>query len=104
MDSLGGSHEDEADLLGQFIRVRNAVSTASTAPSTASTAPSVPPSPFKIIQVRVPKQPNFCDCGVYLLHFIEKFVHNSSTPSFLSSLVYSFPSKKYEDTQNLNNL
>lgn len=25
---------------------------------------------------KVPKQPNFCDCGVYLVHFVETFLND----------------------------
>ena len=27
--------------------------------------------------MQVPQQPNYCDCGLYLLHFVEHFLHNS---------------------------
>ncbi|GAA5883975.1 hypothetical protein JCM6882_002089 [Rhodosporidiobolus microsporus] len=30
------------------------------------------------IDVRLPMQPNFCDCGLYLLHFVEKFLDDPS--------------------------
>ena len=35
------------------------------------------PSPNKLYQV--PKQPNHCDCGVYLLKFVEKFFEDPET-------------------------
>ncbi|GAA5836252.1 hypothetical protein JCM11251_001442 [Rhodosporidiobolus azoricus] len=36
------------------------------------------PEPDEIfrIDVKVPKQPNYCDCGLYLLHFVETFLAN----------------------------
>ena len=29
--------------------------------------------------IQVPAQPNYCDCGVYLLHFVEQFMSDPET-------------------------
>ena len=54
------------------------------------------------VVVQVPHQPNYCDCGIYLLHFAKTFMKNPqlssdiirkvyflSTTSFLLSNLYS---------------
>lgn len=40
------------------------------------------------ITAKVPKQPNHCDCGVYLLHYAEMFL--SDPDSFLDDIFVSF--------------
>ncbi|SPO21001.1 uncharacterized protein UTRI_00478 [Ustilago trichophora] len=36
-------------------------------------AKSLPKTPY--IDAQVPSQPNFCDCGIYLLHYFDRFFH-----------------------------
>lgn len=37
---------------------------------------------------QVPPQPNYCDCGVYLLHFVEQFMSDPET--FSQQILVSF--------------
>ena len=36
---------------------------------------------------RVPRQNNGCDCGVFVTHFVERFVQDSHKPEFMEKLV-----------------
>nr|CDI51342.1 conserved hypothetical protein (N-terminal fragment) [Melanopsichium pennsylvanicum 4] len=40
-------------------------------------AKRLPKAPY--IDARVPPQPNFCDCGIYLLHYFDRFFHEPET-------------------------
>ena len=40
--------------------------------------------------LKVPQQPNHCDCGVFLLHYVERFVENCEV-NFTNLVVGSVP-------------
>jgi len=48
---------------------------------------AIPRSPYQSRQVTVPQQTNGYDCGVFTLHFAEKFVSSFSSEGFLIQLV-----------------
>ncbi|WFD30908.1 hypothetical protein MSPP1_001932 [Malassezia sp. CBS 17886] len=68
LDSLGSSHGPVKTVLRDYLRLE------------ARDKHRVPPDtdvrmlgdPVHV-DVRVPTQPNWCDCGVYLLHYVERF-------------------------------
>lgn len=41
-----------------------------------------------LLRAQVPPQPNYCDCGVYLLHFVEQFMSDPET--FSQQILVSF--------------
>ncbi|KAH9480523.1 Ubiquitin-like-specific protease 2 [Psilocybe cubensis] len=65
MDSLGTKHRQAVNKLTAYLKLeakdKKGVSDAGTAKSKLAS---------------VPVQPNFCDCGVYLLHFAQTFMSN----------------------------
>ncbi|GAA5963991.1 hypothetical protein JCM3765_007830 [Sporobolomyces pararoseus] len=66
-DSLGGKHDAVVEKLKKYLDME-----AKTKKGLEWTAANE----VKGIAVRVPQQPNFCDCGLYILHFVEKFLAN----------------------------
>ncbi|GAA5979361.1 hypothetical protein JCM5350_003880 [Sporobolomyces pararoseus] len=66
-DSLGGKHDAVVEKLKKYLDME-----AKTKKGKEWTAANE----VKGIAVRVPQQPNFCDCGLYILHFVEKFLAN----------------------------
>ncbi|KAJ3527118.1 hypothetical protein NMY22_g9899 [Coprinellus aureogranulatus] len=66
MDSLGSKHLHACKQLAKYLELeakdkKNVVSTAD----------------IQLKQVNVPTQPNFCDCGLYLLHLAQTFISDA---------------------------
>ncbi|ODQ54037.1 cysteine proteinase [Saitoella complicata NRRL Y-17804] len=65
-DSLGGHHNFTGKTLRTYIQLE-ALAKRNLAVSIEDVA---------AVHARVPRQSNFCDCGVFLLHYVEKFLEN----------------------------
>jgi len=78
LDSLGGTHPAQVQLMKAFLEEEE---------HKAAEVGAGPRSPYKSRQVLVPKQSNGFDCGVFTLHFAEKFVSSFSSEGFLTQLV-----------------
>lgn len=50
--------------------------------------PTFTPAPDNYLYIQVPVQPNFCDCGIYLLHFAQTFM---SDPDNYCSTIHVRP-------------
>ncbi|KAJ7643968.1 hypothetical protein FB45DRAFT_896539 [Roridomyces roridus] len=65
LDSLGGRHPKVVKVLGQYLRQeaqeKRGIPSEQCSSPTGKTA-------------QVPHQPNFCDCGIYLLHLAQTFI------------------------------
>ncbi|GAA5854949.1 hypothetical protein JCM9279_003583 [Rhodotorula babjevae] len=66
-DSLGAPHKQVANRVKDYLR-REAASKRGVTDTSWERAEAV--------RVEVPQQPNSCDCGLYLLHFVETFFKN----------------------------
>ncbi|GAA5927358.1 hypothetical protein JCM3775_002525 [Rhodotorula graminis] len=66
-DSLGAPHKQVANRVRDYL-VREAASKRGLTETS--------PDEVKVLKVDVPQQPNSCDCGLYLLHFVETFFKN----------------------------
>ncbi|KAJ2935153.1 hypothetical protein H1R20_g1949, partial [Candolleomyces eurysporus] len=67
LDSLGTGHKHAARVLANYLRHE-----AKDKKGVESEAP------IDSRQVHVPTQPNFCDCGVYLLHLAQTFISDTT--------------------------
>ncbi|KAF7346574.1 hypothetical protein MSAN_01885500 [Mycena sanguinolenta] len=65
LDSLGGRHLRVCNVLGQYLqleaREKQGIAIENSRKSVGK-------------QAQVPQQPNFCDCGIYLLHLAQTFI------------------------------
>ncbi|KAI5119191.1 hypothetical protein M0805_004446 [Coniferiporia weirii] len=75
LDSLGSRHPGALNKLNQYLRAEAKDKKDNDNPSDAFTKTAL-----------VPAQPNFCDCGLYLLHFAKTFM---SDPEKYKSVVCS---------------
>ncbi|GAA6015130.1 hypothetical protein JCM10207_003612 [Rhodosporidiobolus poonsookiae] len=78
-DSLGSGHPAVVKKLAEYL-----VSEAKS--KLKRTEDDIDPSVIEGFRVDVPQQPNFCDCGLYLLHFVEQFLTN---PDYYLNLTVS---------------
>ncbi|KAE9394894.1 hypothetical protein BT96DRAFT_923228 [Gymnopus androsaceus JB14] len=63
LDSLGGKHPKVGNVLSKYLQAE------------AKDKKTIEnPSPALYKNLAVPTQPNFCDCGIYLIHFAQVFV------------------------------
>lgn len=62
-DSLGGNHRPAMDLIQKYLRQE----------ARERKKMKLKEDPHKI-HAKVPRQPNHCDCGVFLLQFFEDFM------------------------------
>jgi len=78
LDSLSQGDSDQVQQMKAFLAEgeRN-----------AAEMEAIPRSPYQSRQVTVPQQTNGYDCGVFTLHFAEKFVSSFSSEGFLIQLV-----------------
>jgi hypothetical protein len=66
---------------------------------------TVSTSSMKGTRVLVPKQPNHCDCGVYLLHYVEMFLQDPDETfrrllvifCWLATLMFCCREKRWND-------
>lgn len=65
LDSLGGPHKQAVNQLAKYLRLEAKDKKGIDQPSSATG-----------LVAAVPTQPNFCDCGVYLLHLAQTFMKN----------------------------
>lgn len=82
LDSLGIQHRTVGKQLREYLwreardKDRLAPSMQTATREEANSTPNKPPASFPdpfCFQSRVPQQPNFCDCGIYLLHYFDRF-------------------------------
>ncbi|TEB28896.1 cysteine proteinase, partial [Coprinellus micaceus] len=67
MDSLGKNHTYTAGVLKRYLMAEATDKKGVNPTSQVQT---------KSLNVSVPTQPNLCDCGLYVLHFVDEFVCN----------------------------
>ncbi|BFZ60040.1 hypothetical protein YB2330_001062 [Saitoella coloradoensis] len=65
-DSLGGHHHFTGKTLRTYVQLE----------ALAKRNLAVSIDDVTSIHAKVPRQSNFCDCGVFLLHYVEKFLEN----------------------------
>ncbi len=65
-DSMGGNHRPAAAKLNKWLAYE-----AYHKHSQVQLSSSQADGPLEYKEVQVPQQPNYCDCGIYLLHFAE---------------------------------
>lgn len=101
-DSLGSKHPAAVRNLQTYLQMeardkKNLECALTTPPlgknAIVSPMPSFDENPTKhhCIFVQVPAQPNFCDCGVYLLHFVKIFLQN---PTVATERILVRPSRR----------
>jgi Ulp1 family protease len=82
MDSLGTPRVEDPKLMTAFLEEEECKALG------RSEGPQIPP--YQVRQVNVPRQPNGSDCGVFTLHFAEKFASSFSSEGFLTRFVSLF--------------
>ncbi|KAH7914279.1 hypothetical protein BJ138DRAFT_1098802 [Hygrophoropsis aurantiaca] len=85
LDSLGGRHPQAIKVLKHYLKME-AKDKKNLEPDCTRAAA------YK--QALVPTQPNYCDCGVYLLHFVETFMSN---PTRFSNLIRSKKTSAHDE-------
>ncbi|KAJ6462053.1 hypothetical protein C8R47DRAFT_993177, partial [Mycena vitilis] len=71
LDSLGTRHPKVVSVLGQYPKHESQ--------ERKGISLEMSRKPIrKAVSVGVPHQPNFCDCGIYLLHLAETFISDPS--------------------------
>ncbi|PWZ02606.1 hypothetical protein BCV70DRAFT_196848 [Testicularia cyperi] len=86
--NTGSTHENEAvsaTEMGSSIASREQTVAGTT--EADADRPDLAQISVPYIQAQVPKQPNFCDCGIYLLHYFDRFF--SDPDRFLNMIISS---------------
>ncbi|CCM02457.1 uncharacterized protein FIBRA_04556 [Fibroporia radiculosa] len=79
-DSLGSRHPQAGKTLSRYLQLE------------AKDKKGINASEAKWKNALVPSQPNYCDCGVYVLHFVRQFLR---APDTYSNIILSLTSKNY---------
>ncbi|GAA5934058.1 hypothetical protein JCM3775_002863 [Rhodotorula graminis] len=87
-DWLGAPHEQVANRVRDYL-VREAASKWGLNETS--------PDDVQVVKVDVPQQPNSCDCGLYLLHYVETFFKNPQLYLDAALAAHLEPSSKNED-------
>lgn len=81
-DSLGGRHPQAIRKLSSYLKME-ALDKKNVTNTSLVASKSVPVGSHFFFQIslfesflQVPAQPNFCDCGIYLLHLAQTFMSN----------------------------
>ena len=83
MDSLGNAHPKALSRLNEYLQEEAKDKKGVSNPSSALMKKAL-----------VPAQPNFCDCGLYLLHFAQTFISDPEkyrAAIFVSCLSFLLP-------------
>lgn len=97
-DSLGGKHPAAANNLSRYLQMeakdKKGLDISQTTPAAGVTALvrcfylAFTLMECQYLALQVPAQPNFCDCGVYLIHFVQTFM--SYPDSYIKKIVVCY--------------
>jgi len=82
MDSLGGDNKEDVNLIKEYLIIEL---------NTQRQNKNLQPESMRVVRPSLPQQDNFTDCGVFLLHYVEKILERPE-------LFFSFED---EDLSNL---